>query len=499
MAEDSVPQDCDAKNSQNPGPGLTMTMTNKTKLSILTAFLQTKHADDFKIILETITDKSILCGVFTEACRLNQRAYVQMMIDAGVDVNIRDKKSGKTGLMLAVQNHHESIVQVLLDHGADVLLTNPSGRIAREYSMSASISHKLIAAENAQKSIKREQESGKSGKSVKGPSGVQQESEKSGKSAYAGMTDATKLGMLHQSFKARDSNTFKNVFDTVNDKSILGDIFIEASRLSCPTFMELMINGNIDVNIRDSVHGSTGLMFAAQRNDADVVRLLLNAGADVHLASRVHGMTARQFTHSPTIFKILDDAIVHQNAKRAATEESNSDKVFQRVVVQDLCLEDDEEKIAMLDILLKFNKYEIFGTVLRSVHDKSVLVKLFGSACATGKDHFVKLMIDFGIDVDSRTHGSGTALMLAAGNDHETTVALLLDHGANVLLKNSVNHNARYFAKPAGNIDKLLKNAEIARKATELQKEYNDAAEKMSIALKKLEADYKSACAKLLL
>ncbi len=78
-------------------------------------------------------------------------------------------------------------------------------------------------------------------------------------------------------------------------------------------------------------------------------------------------------------------------------------------------------------------------------------------------------------------------------------MALLLDHGANVLLKNSVNHNARYFAKPAGNIDKLLKNAEIARKATELQKEYNDAAEKMSIALKKLEADYKSACAKLLL
>lgn len=50
-----------------------------------------------------------------------------LLIEAGADVNIKDK-DGKTPLMVAVLNNHEQLVQLLLDKGADATVKNEFGK-----------------------------------------------------------------------------------------------------------------------------------------------------------------------------------------------------------------------------------------------------------------------------------------------------------------------------------------------------------------------------------
>ncbi|XP_049646410.1 fibronectin type 3 and ankyrin repeat domains protein 1 [Suncus etruscus] len=55
------------------------------------------------------------------------QAVASLLIDAGADVNKRDK-DGKTPLMVAVLNNHEELVQLLLDRGADASVKNEFGK-----------------------------------------------------------------------------------------------------------------------------------------------------------------------------------------------------------------------------------------------------------------------------------------------------------------------------------------------------------------------------------
>ncbi|XP_074987120.1 fibronectin type 3 and ankyrin repeat domains protein 1 isoform X4 [Caretta caretta] len=50
-----------------------------------------------------------------------------LLIEAGADVNMKDK-DGKTPLMVAVLNNHEELIQLLLDKGADSTVKNEYGK-----------------------------------------------------------------------------------------------------------------------------------------------------------------------------------------------------------------------------------------------------------------------------------------------------------------------------------------------------------------------------------
>ncbi|XP_051838651.1 fibronectin type 3 and ankyrin repeat domains protein 1 isoform X2 [Antechinus flavipes] len=55
------------------------------------------------------------------------KEVASLLIDAGADVNVKDK-DGKTPLMVAVLNNHEELVQLLLEKGADPSVTNEFGK-----------------------------------------------------------------------------------------------------------------------------------------------------------------------------------------------------------------------------------------------------------------------------------------------------------------------------------------------------------------------------------
>ncbi|KAB1271757.1 Fibronectin type 3 and ankyrin repeat domains protein 1 [Camelus dromedarius] len=71
------------------------------------------------------------CSRWTPLMRVSavsgNQKVASLLIDAGADVNVKDK-DGKTPLMVAVLNDHEELVQLLLDKGADASVKNEFGK-----------------------------------------------------------------------------------------------------------------------------------------------------------------------------------------------------------------------------------------------------------------------------------------------------------------------------------------------------------------------------------
>ena len=58
------------------------------------------------------------------ACSYGHEAAVPQLIEAGADVNVRDKKYGWTALIEAIRRGHEAVVDSLIALGADVNASN---------------------------------------------------------------------------------------------------------------------------------------------------------------------------------------------------------------------------------------------------------------------------------------------------------------------------------------------------------------------------------------
>ena len=69
-------------------------------------------------------------------CFVGLGVAVQALIEAGADVNAKEKNGGLTPLMLAaLQNENSSIIKALLEDGADINLKSDAGMTAYEYAM----------------------------------------------------------------------------------------------------------------------------------------------------------------------------------------------------------------------------------------------------------------------------------------------------------------------------------------------------------------------------
>lgn len=100
------------------------------------------HAMQREIIITNVT-KEVADKLFKDK-KLHQAAsrgymwVVQMLIESGMDVNVKDDKNGWTALMYATEKHQHPIVKYLLESGADVNCQSHRGWTAL-----------MLAAENA--------------------------------------------------------------------------------------------------------------------------------------------------------------------------------------------------------------------------------------------------------------------------------------------------------------------------------------------------------------
>ncbi len=433
-----------AQNSQDAASVVRVDIDHTTKLSLLDQLMCLGHVERFKSILETIDDKSILGGLFTDACYQGKGNFVKMMLDCGVDVNIGDNEGGWNGLAYASMGGHESIVQLLLDVRENALLATSH---ACQQSNSQTVTKIL------EDTVKPED-------------------------------DASKLHKLKSLFTWNDLENFKVVLETVNDKSSLHDIFTDACVFGKNDFVKLMLDFGVDVNIRyRGRNGSTGLMFAARFGHESTIQLLLARGANVLLLDRDGpGHTANQMCNDAKIRKMLENAEKVQTGAAKDIQghanscgESSSSIVTLQVhrdsqdVVNPLLANlNDVSKLSLLKMFLDMEDVDKFEIVFNSIIDKSKCNNMFINICSCGRDKFVKSMIDSGVDVNICDRFGSTGLIEATAAMRKSTVQLLLTAGANVLLKTKGGHTARYYCHSKV-IEKILKNAEKIQETNDLR------------------------------
>jgi ankyrin repeat protein len=79
-----------------------------------------------------------------------------------------------------------------------------------------------------------------------------------------------------------------------------------------------LIEAGVEVDPRDTEHGETGLMLAAQAGSEELVRLLLERGAEVNARDAVYGRTALGFalwSRSLVVMQMLVAADADINAR----------------------------------------------------------------------------------------------------------------------------------------------------------------------------------------
>ncbi len=148
------------------------------------------------------------------------------------------------------------------------------------------------------------------------------------------LSDTMKSNLVGPLLDAGDVASCTTILQSIKDESILGNLFTTACRDGDDSLVKLMIDCNVDVNIRDSGNGSTGLMWAAQASRSlsdgpegsrhSTVSLLLTHGADALLTSRSTCKIARGFCLDKHVIDILKDAEKTQEAAKAARESDHA-------------------------------------------------------------------------------------------------------------------------------------------------------------------------------
>ncbi len=112
-----------------------------------------------------------------------------------------------------------------------------------------------------------------------------------------------------------DMETFRSIIGTCQfEESWIGDIFVHACRSGNIAIVESLIRHGVDINVRDTTHGSTGLMHAAQLEELPTIETLLANGANPLLINVSNGQTARKFTIRQRIRDVLKTAEVNHKS-----------------------------------------------------------------------------------------------------------------------------------------------------------------------------------------
>lgn len=187
--------------------------------------------------------------------------------------------------------------------------------------------------------------------------------------------------------------------------------------------VELLIKRGLDVTVLGSYYG-TALQAASRVGNIQIVDCLLKSGADVNVLSGAHG-----------------------TALRAAVIQGHEDPV--RMLISrgtDVNLRDKDEDQLVLHLALEKRNSAIFKILLDAGADVEPKVKgqepIMVVACKHGDSNLVELLLASGVDVNvsgiKPTHyydfayKEATPLHAACAYGHISVVRLLLDYGADI-------------------------------------------------------------------
>ena len=203
-----------------------------------------------------------------------------------------------------------------------------------------------------------------------------------------------------------------------------GDDFVRSAAEGDQKALGLFFAAGFDVNTPNTA-GYTGLMAAAQRGRADIVKLLLDHKADPNVAGRDAGtalMLAAE-NNQPEIVKLLLARGADPNR-----QDNNGWTALLKAAYQG--------NAQCIEILASHTKQEL---------DRALLV-----ATLMERKDAVKVLLDSGAEVDFRASDGRTPLILAAGKGNKDIVELLLKAGADASLTDQSGQTAQAVAAAKG-------------------------------------------------
>ena len=214
-----------------------------------------------------------------------------------------------------------------------------------------------------------------------------------------------------------------------------GDDFVRSAAEGDQKALGLFFAAGFDVNTPNTA-GYTGLMAAAERGRADIVKLLLDHKADPNAAGRDGGtalMLAAE-NNQPDIVKQLIARGADPNR-----QDNNGWTAVLKAAYQG--------NAKCIEILASHTKLEL---------DRALLV-----ATLMEKKDAVKVLLDNGAEVDFRASDGRSPLILAAGKGNKDIVELLLQAGADASLTDQAGQTAQTVASAKGfnDIAELLRHA----------------------------------------
>jgi ankyrin repeat protein len=187
-----------------------------------------------------------------------------------------------------------------------------------------------------------------------------------------------------------------------------------ASRLGLSTVVAFLLQGNVNIELRDTTLRLTPLLWAVECGHFEVVKLLVKSGADVNA----------QTGHE----SVLDVAV------------RRSDKT----IVEFLLGKGAEAKVKfserLVEVASRKRKFDDMSEIVEMMLDAGAdvntqvgtLYSALGLAVSSGHNELAELLLNRGADVNKQGGKYGCALGSAAHAGHEESVELLLKRGAEI-------------------------------------------------------------------
>ncbi|KAJ7618021.1 ankyrin repeat-containing domain protein [Roridomyces roridus] len=389
----------------------------------------------------------------------NRPDIVSLLLDSGIDVNVKDKK-GRTALEIACAENNTTIVRLLLGHGAD---TNSNGAfLGTALQTAAWVGNeelvKLLLERGANINARGEYfGSALQAAASRGNTDIARVLLEHGAdcnrlgghygSALAaasmnGHTDPIRLLLEHGA----------NVNINQNATVPFWGSFMQADELRMHNEAErLLLANGTDVRARIPFHGSA-LEAAATAGRAELVRFLLQAGAEANRVEGVHE-SALCIAASQGDLQTVEILLDHASAKgqmegmQAACSSGRTD------IVKFLLASGARVPEDILEIAARHGRVEVVEILLESLNVDTRTDSALCAAIKSGHIDFIRLLLEHGGAIPREEHLMAELLDAACANGQEEIVRLLLDNGADVNGNSSDSRTPLQAAACKGKID----------------------------------------------
>lgn len=346
-------------------------------------------------ILRTVNEPDVsLDEMLSLACRQGKLDIVQLLLQSGAQVNERNK-AGNTPLLEACSQGHVAVANYLLEHGSKID-TPTETTLDSALTWACTLGNSIIVDALLHKNADVEHRT---------------------KDGCTALMFACLAGHRDVAEKLLDANSEVNVESDSNKDSPL----TFACWKGHYDVVELLLKRNANIEHRTK-EGFSPLMFAALGGHTTVARKLLENNAQVNVSSGSNNdipLTSACWKGHRNVVKLLLEfnSNIEHRTKDGCTP---------------LMLAAREGHISVAELLLMSQAQ----VNVPSGSENNIPLTL---ACWKGHGEVVKLLLEYGSDIEHRNKAGCTPLMLAAREGHLKTTRLLLTHNAQVNVPSGSN------------------------------------------------------------